>query len=63
MKKHIVHKVTTLDHIITLEQTSLTSFAVVYGSQLKTNLNYAQAAHEFGECLMHSAVCAGKILS
>lgn len=63
MKKQIVHKVTTLDSQIILEQTSLTTFAVVYGSQLKQNLNYVQAAHEFGECLMHSAVCAGRILS
>ena len=61
MKKQIVHRVTTLDYPIVLEQNSLTQFSVVYGNQLKSGLSYREAAHEFGECLMHSAVCAGRI--
>lgn len=38
-------------------------FIVTYGLQTKDQLNYAQAAREFGECVMHSCACAGEIVS
>jgi len=62
MRKRIVHKVTNLDHYVTLEQTSLNRFAVVYGCQIKKDLTYEEAALEYGSCIMHSATCAGRIL-
>ena len=36
-------------------------FAVVYGQQHSDGLTYAQAAKEFGECVMHAETCAGNI--
>lgn len=36
-------------------------YAVTYGCQYAEGLNYAQAAAEFGQCLMHSLVCAGAL--
>lgn len=33
-------------------------FAVEYGHDQKRNLTESQAAHEFGECVMHAAKCA-----
>jgi hypothetical protein len=36
-------------------------FAVVYGQRHSDNLTYAQAAREFGECVMHAETCAGNI--
>jgi hypothetical protein len=36
-------------------------FAVQYGEQRKERLDYMQAAHELGECLMHQLQCAGEL--
>lgn len=49
------------DLSICLLQQSRHRFAVVYGLQVKTGLRYAQAAAEYGECVMHSLACRGKI--
>lgn len=36
-------------------------FAVLYGKQLKFDLEYEEACNEFGACCMHSACCAGRM--
>jgi len=45
--------------IIELQQTGFDRFTVVYGLQVKTGMNYAQAALELGECVMHMQACEG----
>ena len=35
-------------------------FVVRYGAQVSLGLDYAAAAREFGECVFHAAVGAGK---
>lgn len=46
---------------VTLTQIGYDKFNVQYGKQLKIGLNYAQAAKEFGQCVMHAAACAGTL--
>lgn len=46
---------------IKVEQTAPDRFTVTYFRQVKRGLNYAQAAHEFGECVFHALACAGKL--
>lgn len=46
---------------IKLEQAADGSFRVTYGLQVKAGLGYAEAAKELGECIMHSAACAGSL--
>lgn len=36
-------------------------FAVQYGKQHKYNLTETEAAHEYGECIMHALTCAGRL--
>ena len=36
-------------------------FTVLYGKQQFGNLSYAQAAQEFGLCVMHALTCEGKV--
>jgi hypothetical protein len=36
-------------------------FTVVYGLQIKSGLNYTDAAYEFGCCVMHALACDGKL--
>ena len=36
-------------------------FAVVYGLQTKDGLDYTEAAHELGECIMHYLNCEGLV--
>lgn len=36
------------------------SWAVVYGLQVKEGLTRAEAAAEYGECLMHAMECDGR---
>ncbi len=45
------------DYAIKLEQRSDLSFRVTYGLQVKDNLNYSQAAAEYGLCLFHALAC------
>jgi len=62
MEKLIVE--VQLDYPVRLYQTGRSkggTFKVVYGQQLNGGLSYAQAAHEFGKCVMHSAQAAGLI--
>ena len=46
---------------ISLEQTGLDRFTVTYFLQVKDQLNYSQAAHELGACIMHHLACEGKL--
>lgn len=34
-------------------------FTVQYGSDIRSKLNYPQAAHELGKCIMHALACEG----
>lgn len=44
---------------IALDQTGRDKFTVTYGKQVRAGLDYAQAAHEFGLCVMHALACDG----
>lgn len=59
--KTLIVTVDDLDHSVSLYQTAIGTFEVVYGKQVKSNLSYLQAAEEFGLCIMHSAQCGGYI--
>jgi hypothetical protein len=36
-------------------------FRITYGKQVRENLTYADACHEFGECVFHALACDGKL--
>lgn len=42
---------------IELYQRGVDHFTVIYGEQIDTGLNYAQAAAKLGEAIMHKAAC------
>ena len=46
---------------IKLEQSGPENFAVTYGQQIHAGLTYAEAAHEFGECVFHALACDGRL--
>lgn len=46
---------------VKLYQKSKNRFEVRYGLQVTTDLNYTEAAIEFGECVMHALQCAGML--
>lgn len=50
-----------LEFDVELIQTGFDKFTVRYGKQVKNNLDYAQAAAEFGKCVMHALACAGRL--
>lgn len=47
--------------LIELRQQGRDRFSVRYGLQLRGGLDYASAARELGECIMHAGSCDGKI--
>ena len=47
---------------IAMVQTGRNKFTVIYGLQVKSELNYAQAASELGECIMHHLACESIIV-
>jgi hypothetical protein len=49
------------DFEIRLEQQGKDRFTVVYGLQVKKDLDYAAAASELGACIMHSLALEGKL--
>ena len=49
------------DHEVSLYQCINGEFFVAYGEQNSRRLDYANAAKEFGECVLHSLGCAGKL--
>lgn len=55
------HKLCVQIGAVTLQQRGKDNFAVRYGKQVKTELNYSRAAAEFGACLMHQLACDGKL--
>ena len=61
MKRRLVHEVNNLDCPVQLIQTGVDSFTVAYGLDVTKGLNYQQAAASYGECIMHSATCAGEL--
>lgn len=50
-----------IDGPILLEQRADKSFRVTYGKQVRDRLNYSDAAHELGECVLHALACMGKL--
>lgn len=52
---------TNTDIPVTLEQRSNGRFRVTYGCEIRDNLDYADAARIYGECLFHSLTCAGAL--
>jgi hypothetical protein len=46
---------------VRLIQTGKDRFTVVYGKQVKADLNYAQAAAEYGRSVMHALACEGML--
>ncbi len=55
-KVHETGSVELFQHI-----SSPKKFAVRYGLQLKQDLDYRQAAKEFGECVMHELASESKL--
>jgi hypothetical protein len=47
--------------LIELQQTGFDKFTVVYGLQVKTDLDYSDACTELGSCIMHYQSCEGTI--
>lgn len=61
-KPKVCHVTTFIDQFdVTLIQTGIDRFTVTYGKQVKERLNYAQAAMEYGSCIMHALACDGKL--
>ena len=56
-----VTRFTDGDHEVMLEQHDPGLFRVTYGLQVRDDLGYTDAAHEFGTCVFHSLACAGKL--
>lgn len=52
---------TDLAFPISLSQQGPDNFTVVYGKQIRRNLSYAQAAVEYGACVMHALACMGRL--
>jgi hypothetical protein len=46
---------------IQLIQTGVDRFKVIYGKQVESGLNYSDAAHELGACIMHRQACEGEL--
>jgi hypothetical protein len=46
---------------VQLFQQGVDRFTVAYGAQVKSELNYADAASELGSCLMHMLACEGRL--
>lgn len=53
--------ISLINHDIHVEQRASKLFRVTYGKQVQDNLTYAEAAHEFGECVFHALSCEGAI--
>lgn len=58
-----VFKITVGDLPIFVDQHGGKSklFRVTYWKQVKSNLTYAEAAHELGECIFHALACDSKL--
>ena len=54
-----IYENTALAFPVKLEMLHSGRFRVTYGQQIRTNLTYAEAAKELGECIMHALGCDG----
>ncbi len=55
----LCHETKGLAFPIELLQQGKDRFTVRYGKQVKKELNYAEAAAEYGACIMHALACDG----
>ena len=46
---------------VRLYQSETGKFSVLYGSELHEDLEYGEAARQFGLCLFHALTCVGRI--
>lgn len=58
---NLCHAVSDVPFGVELYQQGVDCFTVIYGQQVKTHLTYAQAAAEYGSCIMHALACAGQL--
>ncbi len=56
-----VSKIKIAGYDIVLLQNEPDNFTVQYGAEVKSNLDYSQAAKSMGFCIMHALSCDGKI--
>lgn len=61
MKTTLCHEITDIAFGVKLEQTGVDRFTVTYGKQIKSRLNYGQAAREYGAAIMHALACDGEL--
>lgn len=57
MTRHVCHETHASGWPIRLIQTGFDRFTVEYGRQIKDDLNYGEAASEYGACIMHALAC------
>ena len=55
------YKTTVAGYSIEMVQLANRRFRVIYGKQIRTGLDYSQAAAELGACIMHALACEGKL--
>ena len=60
-KMQEVFKIEIAGNDIVLLQNESDNFTVQYGAEVKSNLDYYQAAKSMGFCIMHALSCDGKI--
>ena len=56
-----VFKIEIAGYDIVLLQNESDDFTVHYGAEVKSDLDYYQAAKSIGFCIMHALSCDGKI--
>jgi hypothetical protein len=63
MKQKLIFSIPSdqIPYGISLYQRGHKNFTVVYGSQVKNDLSYSEAAKEFGLSLLHALNCDGKL--
>lgn len=59
--KKLCFENTEIDSPVRLYQNGKDKFTVEYGLQVKKGLDYADAAKELGQCLMHALACVGRL--
>ena len=58
---HCVTIAEGIDTPVSLYQSGVDRFAVIYGLDFKRDLTYSQAATALGAAIMHSTACASKL--
>jgi hypothetical protein len=59
--KTVYSEVAVFGFQLIVKQAANGEFSVQYGKRMRKNLNYAQAAKEFGECYFHALAYQGNI--